>query len=164
MAPLAILVEFTVKPDAVGRFRELITTNATRSLSSGTSALSGGSTINQLSQPLNLGVTQTLQTGTRYSISFSDFKTSTNSAFATINPTFSSNLNLSFSQPLLQGRGAYVTRLPIMIAGDEVSRRPTADPVRGPRRKPQDDPAGQDRPQERRSHRPPGRSAPCGED
>jgi len=32
MAPLAILVEFTVKPDAVGRFRELITTNAARSL------------------------------------------------------------------------------------------------------------------------------------
>jgi (4S)-4-hydroxy-5-phosphonooxypentane-2,3-dione isomerase len=33
MAPLVILVEFTVKPDAVGRFRELITTNATCSLS-----------------------------------------------------------------------------------------------------------------------------------
>jgi quinol monooxygenase YgiN len=32
MAPLAILVEFTIKPDAVGRFRELITTNAARSL------------------------------------------------------------------------------------------------------------------------------------
>jgi (4S)-4-hydroxy-5-phosphonooxypentane-2,3-dione isomerase len=33
MAPVAILVEFTVKSDVVGRFRELITTNATRSLS-----------------------------------------------------------------------------------------------------------------------------------
>ena len=33
MARVAILVEFTVKPDAVGRFRELITTNAARSLS-----------------------------------------------------------------------------------------------------------------------------------
>jgi (4S)-4-hydroxy-5-phosphonooxypentane-2,3-dione isomerase len=32
MALVAILVEFTVKSDAVGRFRELITTNATRSL------------------------------------------------------------------------------------------------------------------------------------
>jgi (4S)-4-hydroxy-5-phosphonooxypentane-2,3-dione isomerase len=32
MAPLAILVEFTVKPGAVARFRELITANATRSL------------------------------------------------------------------------------------------------------------------------------------
>jgi outer membrane protein TolC len=103
---------------AFGQFDPVATAsfNATRALSSGTSALSGGSTINQLSQPLNLGVTQTLQTGTRYTISFSDFKTSTNSAFATINPTFNSNLSLSFSQPLLQGRGSYVTRIPIMMA------------------------------------------------
>jgi (4S)-4-hydroxy-5-phosphonooxypentane-2,3-dione isomerase len=33
MALVAILVEFTVKSDAVARFRELITTNAKRSLS-----------------------------------------------------------------------------------------------------------------------------------
>ena len=33
MAPLAILVEFTIKPDAIARFRELITTNAARSVS-----------------------------------------------------------------------------------------------------------------------------------
>jgi outer membrane protein len=90
--------------------------SATRALTPGTSALSGSSTLNQLSQPLNLSVTQQLETGTRYTISFSDFKSSTNSAFATINPTYSSGLNLSFSQPLLQGRGAYVTRLPLMIA------------------------------------------------
>ena len=32
MTPLAILVEFTVKPGAVARFRELITANAARSL------------------------------------------------------------------------------------------------------------------------------------
>lgn len=90
--------------------------SATRALTAGTTALSGGSTLNQLSQPLNLGVTQQLETGTRYTIGFSDFKSSTNNSFATINPTFNSNFNLSFSQPLLQGRGAYVTRLPMMIA------------------------------------------------
>ncbi len=103
---------------AFGQFDPVATAsfNATRALTSGTSALSGGATLNQLSQPLNLGVTQTLETGTRYSIAFSDFKSSTNSAFATINPTFTSNLNFSFSQPLLQGRGAYITRLPLMIA------------------------------------------------
>jgi outer membrane protein TolC len=103
---------------AFGQFDPTATAsfNATRALTSGTSALSGGSTLNQLSQPFNLGVTQTLQTGTRYTISFQDFKSSTNSAFATVNPTFTSNLNFSFSQPLLQGRGAYVTRIPMMIA------------------------------------------------
>ena len=89
---------------------------ATRQLSAGTTALSGAATLNQLSQPLSLGVTQTLQTGTQVSIGFSDFKSSTNNAFATINPTFNSNLNLSFTQPLLRGRGSYVTRLPIMMA------------------------------------------------
>ena len=103
---------------AFGQFDPVATASfqATRSLSAGSSALAGGSTINLLSQPFNLGVTQTLQTGTRYSIAFSDFKTSTNNAFATVNPNYSSNLNLSFSQPLLQGRGAYVTRIPVMIA------------------------------------------------
>jgi len=103
---------------AFGQFDPVATASfqATRSLSAGSSALAGGSTINLLSQPFNLGVTQTLQTGTRYSIAFSDFKTSTNNAFATVNPNYSSNLNLSFSQPLLQGRGAYVTRIPLMMA------------------------------------------------
>ncbi len=103
---------------AFGQFDPVATAsfNATRAMSAGTSALSGGSTLNQLSQPLTLGFTQTLQTGTRYNIAFSDLKSSTNSAFATINPTFNSNLNLSFSQPLLQGRGSTVTRIPLMMA------------------------------------------------
>ena len=103
---------------AFGQFDPIASASfsATRSLSAGTSALSGGSTLNQLSQPLNLGFTQTLETGTRYSINFSDFKSSTNSAFATINPTYNSTFNMSFSQPLLQGRGSYVTRLPLTIA------------------------------------------------
>src|SRR5262249_11673060 len=55
---------------AFGQFDPIATAsfNATRSQSAGTSALSGGSTINQLSQPLNLGFTQTLETGTRYNV------------------------------------------------------------------------------------------------
>src|SRR5262249_31550496 len=43
------------------------------------------------------------------------------------------------------------------------SGRPKANPVRGPRRKPEDDPAGQVRPQERRGHRPARRSLAGGE-
>ena len=115
-------LSLTVNEDSImrafGQFDPIATAsfNATRAFSSGTSALAGGATLNQLSQPLSLGVTQTLQTGTRYTIAYTDFKSSTNSAFATINPTFTSNLNLSFSQPLLQGRGAYVTHIPLMVA------------------------------------------------
>lgn len=88
----------------------------TRSLSGTTSAVSGGTTINSLSQPLNFGVQQLLPSGATYNINYSDFKSSTNSSFATINPSYSSGLTLSFSQPLLRGRGAFITRLPITIA------------------------------------------------
>ncbi len=115
-------LSLTVNEDAITRAFGIFDPQAnasfqtTRQLTSGTSALSGASTLNQLTQPLSLGVTQTLATGAQYNIGFTDFKTSTNNAFATINPTYNSNLNLSFSQPLLRGRGAYVTRLPITIA------------------------------------------------
>ena len=103
---------------AFGIFDPLATASftATRAKSGTTNATSGASTLNTLSQPLNLGVTQELTTGTQYNINFSNFKSSSNSSFATINPAYSSGLNFSFSQPLLRGRGAYVTRLPIMIA------------------------------------------------
>lgn len=89
---------------------------ATRQLSDTTTATAGAATLNTLSQPLTFGVTQTLQTGTQYNVSFSDYKTSSNSAFATINPAYSSSLSFSVSQPLLRGRGRYVTRLPLLIA------------------------------------------------
>jgi outer membrane protein len=89
---------------------------STRQLSAGTSALAGASTLNNLSQPFSLAVTQTVSSGAQYTIGFTDLKSSTNNAFATVNPLFSSSLNFSFSQPLLRGRGAAITRLPITVA------------------------------------------------
>ncbi len=90
--------------------------SATRTLTGTTSAVNGATTLNSLSQPLNLSVQQLLPTGAIYSVSYSDFKSSTNSAFATINPAYSSGLIFSFSQPLLRGRGSFITKLPITIA------------------------------------------------
>jgi outer membrane protein len=90
--------------------------SATRTLTGTTSAVNGATTLNSLSQPLNLSVQQLLPTGAIYSVSYSDFKSSTNSEFATINPAYSSALTFSFSQPLLRGRGSFITRLPITIA------------------------------------------------
>jgi outer membrane protein len=103
---------------AFGQFDPTATASfqATRTLSETTNATQGAATLNTLSQPLTFGVTQTLQTGTQYSVSFSDFKTSSNSLFATVNPAYNSALSFSVTQPLLRGRGAYVTRLPLMIA------------------------------------------------
>jgi len=103
---------------AFGVFDPLATANfsTTRTLSQSITATQGAPTLNQLSQPLSFGVSQLLPTGTQYNVSFSDFKNSSNSTFATINPAYSSSLNLQFTQPLLRGRGAYVTKLPLMIA------------------------------------------------
>jgi outer membrane protein TolC len=103
---------------ALGIFDPFATASfsATRTLTGTTSATSGAATINSLSQPLNLGVQQLLPTGANYSVSYSDFKSSTNSDFATVNPSYSSALLFSFSQPLLRGRGSFITKLPITIA------------------------------------------------
>ncbi len=102
----------------LGIFDPLATASfsATRTLTGTTSAVNGATTLNSLSQPLNLNVQQLLPTGAIYSISYSDFKSSTNSEFATINPAYSSGLIFNFSQPLLRGRGSFITRLPITIA------------------------------------------------
>ena len=73
-------------------------------------------TLNQLSQPLQLQYSQLLQTGTQYNITFLGTKTSSNSSFSTFNPQLTSSLNFNMAQPLLRGRGMYITRLPISIA------------------------------------------------
>ena len=81
-----------------------------------TSLLTGATTLNQLQQPLTVQYTQTLQSGTQYNIVFNGIKTSNNSAFSTYNPQLNSSLNFNMAQPLLRGRGMYLTRLPISIA------------------------------------------------
>jgi outer membrane protein len=103
---------------ALGIFDPLGTASfqTTRSLSEGTTVLSGAPTVNSLSQPFSLGWQQLLATGATYNINYFDTKASTNSAFATVNPTYNSSLGFSFSQPLLRGRGAFITRLPMTIA------------------------------------------------
>lgn len=103
---------------AFGNFDPLGTASfqSTRSLTQGTTALSGASTLDNLTQPFSLGWQQLLTSGATYNINYFDTKSSTNSSFATINPTYNSNLSVSFSQPLLRGRGSFITKLPVTIA------------------------------------------------
>jgi outer membrane protein TolC len=49
-------------------------------------------------------------------VQFSASKSTTNSAFATLNPALSTGLTISFSQPLLRNRGEYINRANLMIA------------------------------------------------
>jgi outer membrane protein TolC len=97
-------------PRAIAQF------TSQRSTSPSTSALDGAATLKSLSQPLTMSVTQTLDTGTSYTASWGGTKSTTNSTFNSYNPALSSNLGISFSQPLLQNRGRYVNRLTVMMS------------------------------------------------
>ncbi len=90
--------------------------NTTRQEAPANTQLSGAATVNQLTQPFYLTYTQQLETGQSYSIGYQNTKLSSNSEFAIYNPSHTSNLNFELAQPLLRGRGGYITRLPITIA------------------------------------------------
>lgn len=97
-------------PTFVGRFA------ATRTNSATTDVLAGAATLSQLSQPWNFNFQQTLSTGTLVQGGFTGQKLSTNSQFQTFNPSFSTNLQFNFTQPLLRGRGREITMLQINVA------------------------------------------------
>jgi len=90
--------------------------STTRTLTPAATILAGAETLNTLAQPLSLGYLQTLPTGAQYNVTFSDVKTSVNSAYSTVNPELASGLNFTVTQPLLRGRGMFITKLPISIA------------------------------------------------
>ncbi|MBI1749938.1 MAG: TolC family protein [Acidobacteria bacterium] len=90
--------------------------NASRSTSASVSQLAGAPTLSSLSQQTQFNYAQAYQTGTSYNIGFNASKSVTNSSFATINPSISSSMNFSISQPLLRNRGLFPNRAPIVIA------------------------------------------------
>jgi outer membrane protein TolC len=90
--------------------------NSTRTKTPSTSALDAASTLGTLSQPVNFNYSQLLQNGTSYNVSFAETKFSTNSGFATLNPSYSSGLSVALTQPLIRNRGMFVNRIPIMMA------------------------------------------------
>ena len=65
---------------------------------------------------------QTLQNGTNYSVGFAETKSTSNSGFQNYNPSFTSNLQFNFTQPLLRNRGAFINRMPIMVARSRVRK------------------------------------------
>lgn len=89
---------------------------STQSKTPSSTVLQGASTLETLTQPLTVSYNQLLPTGTNYSVSFSGTKTSTNSGFQDYNPVIESALQINFTQPLIRNRGAYINRLPILIA------------------------------------------------
>jgi len=81
---------------------------------SGTASL--GAVTETLSQPLSLGYSQTLDSGTSYQVNFGGQKQSYSNSRSTFNPSLTSTMSFTVSQPLLQNRGRYVNRIPVMQA------------------------------------------------
>ena len=92
------------------------TTRSTNLPSSALDALNASTISKSLNQPYSLNYTQLLPEGTSYSVQFSGAKSSQTNSFASYNPSLTANLNFSVTQPLLQNRGAYVNRIPLMQA------------------------------------------------
>ena len=69
-----------------------------------------------LNQPYSLAYTQTLPEGLQYTAQFSGAKTEQTNSFNNYNPALTANLRMSITQPLIQGRGSYVNRIPLMQA------------------------------------------------
>jgi outer membrane protein len=90
--------------------------SSTRSKTPANDLLAGAATVSSLSQPARFQYSQTLPTGATYNVSFFGQKSSTNSGYQTFNPALTANLSGGFAQPLLRNRGAYINRLPIMLA------------------------------------------------
>jgi outer membrane protein len=88
----------------------------TRAETPSATSLAGASTLNQLTQPFSATYGQLTPFGGFVTAGFSENRTSNNSTFSLLNPSYSTSLNLSATQPLLRGRGAYITRIPITLA------------------------------------------------
>jgi outer membrane protein len=88
----------------------------TRAISPSSSSLNGASTLSTLNQTTTAGYSQQFQTGTNVNIGLSTSRFTTNSSFATVNPSFSSGLTFGLSQPLLKNFGFFANRAPILIA------------------------------------------------
>ncbi|MBT8403425.1 MAG: TolC family protein [Gemmatimonadetes bacterium] len=74
------------------------------STSLSTSQLDGGSSITNERATLNTSLSKLMPwSGGRLSANFNNARTETNNSFATRNPSYSSSINLSFTQPLLAG-------------------------------------------------------------
>ena len=81
-----------------------------------TETLKGASILNTLNQTTQIGYSQTLQTGTNFQTFFNASKFSTNSSFNFLNPSLSTALQFTVTQPLLRNRGLFPNRAPILIA------------------------------------------------
>ncbi len=71
---------------------------------------------NSLTQTAQINYTQTFQTGSNIAVGLSGSRNSTGPGQFFFDPSYTTALNLQFSQPLLRNRGLLVNRAPLLIA------------------------------------------------
>ncbi len=102
-------------PTATASFSSTRQTSVpTNPATAGTATL--GAISKSLTQPLSMGYSQTLDSGLNYQVSFSGTKSSYSNSRSSYNPSIASGLTFQVTQPLLQNRGRYVNRIPVMQA------------------------------------------------
>src|SRR5438270_13509722 len=69
-----------------------------------------------LAQTTTFGYAQTFQTGTNFQTSFNASKLSNNDILSLVNPSISTDLQFTVTQPLLRNFGLFPNRAPILIA------------------------------------------------
>jgi len=82
----------------------------------------GAPVLNTLSQTTTFGYSQAFQTGTNFQTLFNTSKLSTNSSLSTLNPSLSSAVQFTVTQPLLRNFGLFPNRAPILIAQRNVKQ------------------------------------------
>jgi outer membrane protein TolC len=109
-----ILAAFGVwDPKALASFS---TTRSTTVPTNATTAQNAASLTKSLTQPYNLQYSQTLPEGLSYTASFSGAKSSQTNSYNNYNPALTADMRFSVTQPLIQNRGSYVNRIPLMTA------------------------------------------------
>jgi outer membrane protein len=101
-----------------GFYEPTITSNlsSTSRDSATTSALAGADTLETDTMVWNFGAFKQLRTGGLLQFNFQNNKFETNNTFESVNPSYGSNFNLQFSQPLLRNLKTDSTRTQIKIA------------------------------------------------
>jgi outer membrane protein len=109
---------------AFGKFDPTLQFNlsAQRQLTQSTRTLDGATQVNSLTHNGGLTYSQMLSTGTTFTASLSDRRSSTNDRFATFNPYHSGSLQLSFTQPLLRNRSPFIVRMPTTLARSSLKK------------------------------------------
>src|SRR5437899_2957563 len=103
---------------AHGPFDPLVTSSFadSRSKTPAITQTQGAAIPDQLVQTTVFGFAQTFQTGTNFQISFNAGKLSDNNSQDLVNPSISTRLQFTVTQPLLRNFGLFPNRAPILIA------------------------------------------------